>query len=229
MDPNVEGDMQLILQDVASLRTYCDEAKLDPWRFGQKAILIDNASIIDKHWLCAKPLVYWPIVTRYLAACHQIHVLVALGRMTGTRVSRRVVMAYVLNGKWYDRTEIPALLANPAIRVDMKISFMLARRQRDGPVRHDLLHPFFVYESNLQFESHPPTPEGKRSLNKITQFMHWLECGPQKKNNVILSKEISGVLVEELRVSADVAQNNSFPMVVTQQALDPALRYLVDD
>ena len=44
---------------------------------------------------------------------------------------------------------------------------------------------------------------------------------------MILSEEVSGVLVEDMEISADVAQNNSFPMVVTRQALEPVLHYLL--
>jgi hypothetical protein len=213
---------------VQHIEAFCRDINADPLQFGLRAILIDNQSITDKHWLCAAPLAYWPIVTHYFAVKHGLFILVALTRMCGVRMSRRSVKVYAFNGRWYDRAGLQTMLLNSMIQVDIKLSFMLARRQRDGVVRHDLLHPYFANDSKLQFESHPANTEGKRSLNMISQFMERLECGPKKANKEILSDEVSGVLVTGEPMPVDIMQNNSFPLVVTRHSIKPSMDFLMD-
>jgi hypothetical protein len=197
---------------------------------------VDNLSIRDKHWLCAEPLVYWPIVTRFYASQFNLRILIAIGRKNSYKATHLVglVNAYVFDGHWYDRAGLEALIRQGAI-IHAKISFVLTLRyfpSKDPPirrciVRHELVHPYFENALGVQFESFGQQTM-KRSLYMLTQFMNRQDCGPDRNSNYRLHDECLGVLAASSPISCQLSQNDTFPLIVSPEVIKPALEFLAD-
>jgi hypothetical protein len=203
---------------------WCDENQINPYEFGLAAILVENHSIEDKLWLCAAPLVYWPIVTRYYAELYNLNVIVAIHRMSGPSHNRTNVVAYACDGRWYDRESVGVVFTQERA-AHIKISFVINHRSGEcGVVRHDLLHPYFENLLGLQFEC-TGDAVARWPLNMITQFMTALECG--QKKTAMKHVECSGVLVLD-HVPPHILQNHTYPMVVALEVIPAAIMYLVE-